>query len=69
MLSSIPIAKVAKIAGWSPSTMVLMAKRYGHFSLNDLREAVESISGGKIEAGFLVFSPISGKIAEGKRPN
>ncbi len=39
-----PIAKVAKIVGWSASTMVLMAKRYGHFSLNDLREAVESIS-------------------------
>ena len=28
-----PIAKVAKIVGWSPATMVRMAARYGHFSL------------------------------------
>ncbi len=42
--NGVPIAKVAKIVGWSKSTMVLMAARYGHFSLNDLRSAVESIS-------------------------
>lgn len=64
-----PIAKVAKIVGWSPATMVLMARRYGHFSLNDLRDAVESISNGKIEAGSLVFSPVSDGSAEAKRPN
>jgi len=64
-----PIAKVAKIVGWSASTMVLMAKRYGHFSLNDLRGAVESISGTKIEAGSPVFSPVSDGSAEAKRPN
>ena len=56
-----PIAKVAKIVGWSASTMVLMAKRYGHFSLNDLRGAVESINGAGIEAGSPVFSPVSEK--------
>jgi integrase len=48
--AGIPIAKVAKIAGWSSSTMVLMAKRYGHFSLDDLSGAVESINGSRIEA-------------------
>ena len=64
-----PIAKVAKIVGWSASTMVLMAKRYGHFSLNDLRGAVESISGGGIEAGSPVFSPVSENSSESKRPN
>jgi integrase len=42
--AGVPLAKVAKIVGWSASTMVLMAKRYGHFSLNELRDAVESIS-------------------------
>jgi hypothetical protein len=47
--SIVPLAKVAKIVGWSGSTMVLMAKRHGHFSLNELRGAVESISGGRIE--------------------
>jgi Phage integrase family len=35
-----PIAKVAKIVGWSPATMVRMAARYGHFSLNELRGAM-----------------------------
>jgi integrase len=42
--AGIPIPKVAKIVGWSTSTMVKMAKKYGHFSLDDLREAVEVIS-------------------------
>jgi integrase len=54
-----PIAKVAKIVGWSPATMVRMAARYGHFSLNELRGAVESISGGEIQVQSPVFSPVS----------
>lgn len=29
--AGVPITKVAKIVGWSGSTMVLMAKRYGAF--------------------------------------
>jgi integrase len=64
-----PIAKVAKIVGWSTSTMVLMAARYGHFSLNELRDAVESINGAGIEAGSPVFSPVSDGDREAKRPN
>ena len=56
--AGVPIAKVAKIAGWSTATMVRMAARYGHFSLNDLRGAVESISGGGINGGSLVISPV-----------
>ena len=64
-----PIAKVAKIVGWSASTMVLMAKRYGHFSLNDLRGAVESISGAGIETGSLVNSPVSENLIQEQRPN
>jgi hypothetical protein len=67
--AGIPIAKVAKIVGWSASTMVLMAKRYGHFTLDDLRGAVESISGGGIDAGSLVFSPVSKDSSETIRPN
>ena len=67
--AGIPIAKVAKIVGWSGSTMVLMAKRYGHFALSDLRGAVEAISNGKIDAGSLVFSPVSDGKPEAKRPN
>jgi hypothetical protein len=67
--AGIPIAKVAKIAGWSSSTMVLMAKRYGHFSLDDLRGAVESISGSGIKAESPVFSPVSESGFVGNRPN
>lgn len=67
--NGVPIAKVAKIVGWSASTMVLMAKRYGHFALNDLRDAVEGISKGKIDAGSLVFSPVSNAKPEAQRPN
>lgn len=55
--AGVPLAKVAKIVGWSASTMVLMAKRDGHFSLNELRDAVESISNSKIDAGSPVFFP------------
>ena len=42
--AGVPIAKIAKIVGWSPATMVRMSARYGHFSLEDLRGAVETIS-------------------------
>jgi integrase len=64
-----PIAKVAKIVGWADSTMVLMSKRYGHFSLNELRGAVESINGGGIQAESPVNSPVSGGASEMSRPN
>jgi integrase len=67
--AGIPIAKVAKIAGWSPATMVRMAARYGHFSLNDLRGAVESISGNEIGAVSPVFSPVSEDAAKITRAN
>jgi integrase len=67
--NGVPIAKVAKIVGWSKSTMVLMAARYGHFSLDDLRGAVESINGSRIEVGSPVFSPVSDGSAEAKLPN
>jgi integrase len=67
--AGIPIAKVAKIVGWSPATMVRMAARYGHFSLDELRGAVESISGSKIEAGSPVFSPVSNERKGETRPN
>ncbi len=67
--AGVPIAKIAKIVGWSGSTMVLMAKRYGHFTLNELRDAVEDASMGKIEAGSPVISPVSDPATESKRPN
>jgi integrase len=65
----VPLAKVAKIVGWSPATMVRMAARYGHFSLDELRGAVESISGIQVELGSPVFSPVSNEISKLKRVN
>lgn len=49
--------------------MVCMAARYGHFTLNKLRGAVESINGSGIEAESPVFSPVSNDGGEVKRPN
>ena len=40
----VPIPMIAKIVGRSPSTMANMAARYGHFRIEELRSAVESIS-------------------------
>jgi hypothetical protein len=40
----IPIPIAAKVVGWSTSTMARMAARYGHFGIEELRSAVESIS-------------------------
>lgn len=42
--AGVPLTKVAKIVGWSPSSMVQMAARYGHFTLDEMRNAVETIS-------------------------
>jgi integrase len=42
--AGVPMAKIAKIVGWSTSTMVQMVARYGHFTLDELRGAVETIS-------------------------
>src|SRR4029077_10954634 len=67
--AGIPIAKVAKIVGWSPATMVRMAARYGHFSLNELRGAVESISGAEIQLPSPVFSPVSTGVSGRRRAN
>lgn len=56
--AGVPIAKVAKIVGWSPATMVRMSHRYGHFALEELRSAVESISRGRIGQESPVFPPV-----------
>lgn len=39
-----PMAKVAKIVGWSPSTTIKMVSRYAHFSLDQMRSTVEMMS-------------------------
>ena len=67
--AGIPIAKVAKIAGWSTATMVRMAARYGHFTLDELRGAMDSISSAPIQTESPVFSPVSEESSESVRPN
>jgi integrase len=42
--AGVPLPKIAKLLGWSDSTTVMMARRYGHFSTSQLREAVETIN-------------------------
>lgn len=53
--AKIPIPVIAQLVGWSPTTMWEMAERYGHFSQDELRKAVETIS----PEGSPVFSPVS----------
>jgi|RhiMetdeSRZDD1v2_1073273.scaffolds.fasta_scaffold398744_2 hypothetical protein len=43
--AGVSLSAVASIMGWSPSTMVLMSKRYGHIGPAVKREAVDAISG------------------------
>jgi integrase len=63
--AGVPIAKVARVVGWSPATMVRMAARYGHFALEDLRSAVESISRPEISDESPVNPPgIAGPTAQ-----
>jgi hypothetical protein len=57
--AGVPIAKVAKIVGWSTATMVRMAARYGHFTLDELRGAMENISSTNFAEGSLVNSRVS----------
>jgi integrase len=65
--NKVPLAKIAKIVGWSPSTMVLMSARYGHFALEELRDAVASISRLEISGESPVFSPVSPEQAENEK--
>jgi len=42
--NGIPIATVAQVLGWSASTAIRMAKRYGHIRPEAQRQALESIA-------------------------
>lgn len=56
----VPLPIIAKIVGWSASTMAKMAARYGHFGIEELRTAVESITtpeNSEIEVGSPQNSP------------
>ena len=42
--NDVPIATVAQVLGWSASTAIRMAKRYGHIRPEAQRRALESIA-------------------------
>lgn len=72
--AGVPLPIVAKIVGWSASTMAKMAARYGHFGLDELRDAVEAIGRGldpnhNFDARSLEFSLDLGDRHEGRRAN
>jgi integrase len=58
--AGVPLPKIAKIVGWAPATMVRMAARYGHFTLESLREAVATINRSEIWEESPVKPPVSG---------
>jgi integrase len=57
--AGVPLPRIARIVGWAAGTLVMMARRYGHFRLEELRADVEAISRNSeaIEAGYPHFSP------------
>jgi integrase len=65
----VPLPIIAKIVGWSAGTMAKMAERYGHFGVEDLRSAVESITRGGIEPASPAFSPVSESTVKPSRAN
>ncbi len=65
----VPLPIIAKIVGWSAGTMAKMAERYGHFGIDELRSAVESIVRGEIQSGSPVFSPVSESTPKASRAN
>jgi integrase len=60
--AGIPLPMIAKIVGWSAGTMAKMAARYGHFGMEELRGAMETISrpAFEIPEGSPHFSPHPG---------
>jgi integrase len=57
--AGIPYPVVASIMGWSAATAIRMAKRYGHIGQKALRDAMDVLCRGEIDAGSLKKSPKS----------
>jgi integrase len=56
----VPLPIIGKIVGWSAGTLAKMAARYGHFSLEEMRSAMDSISRApEISEGYPQNPPIS----------
>jgi hypothetical protein len=64
----IPLPIIAKIVGWSAGTLAKMAARYGHFSLEEMRSAMDLIARppAEISEGYPQTSPKSEGSEEGR---
>jgi len=49
--AGVPFAVVAELMGWSASTAIRMAKRYGHIGQNARRQAIETLATGYVGEG------------------
>ncbi|HKD84827.1 MAG TPA: integrase [Terriglobales bacterium] len=67
--SRVPLPIIAKIVGWSAGTLAKMSARYGHFGIEELRAAVEAVSGPAVAPGYPQFSPQSRAPKHGELPN
>lgn len=52
----VPLSQIAQMMGWSASQTVLMARRYGHFDVNQLRGAAESMGQNPVIRGEISAS-------------
>jgi hypothetical protein len=43
IVARVPLPMIAKIVGWSASTLAKMSARYGHFGVEEMRAALDSI--------------------------
>jgi integrase len=62
-----PFAVVAELMGWSASTAIRMAKRYGHIGQNARRQAIETLAMGYVGEGAQNWAQPKG--AAGASPN
>lgn len=64
----VPLPKIARVVGWSASTMAHMSMRYGHFGIEDQEDAVEAITSQEypaISTGSPLKSPQAGTTESG----
>jgi integrase len=64
-----PIAVVAHILGWSASTAVRMAKRYGHIRPEVQRQALEAITTAEIQTSVHQIVHQAGNAIQSERSN
>lgn len=67
--AGIPFSVVASVMGWSASTTVRMAKRYGHIGQTAQRRAVEALCEAVSERDGAQIGAQSAKIEAGARAN